>query len=332
MATRTRPGAGGSRTSSGTLGSRSARSTRCPTRRRSIRDPKTGPRVPRAASWSGTSPRISTRTACRTSAAAPLRHRRYARRFGVVVYSATPAPDARTASLRAAVESAHGRDAWRDVKDLTELELAELVRADGVDVLVELTGHTANNRLGAMARRPRARAGELDRVPEQHGPRRGGLPHHRSPMRSGGDEADVRGAPRASPRVLPVLRAEPRSARERRPGAVRERRVRHVRVLQRAGEDHPGGQGDVGASPPPRAQQPPPAQGETVRVRDDQGPVPGAHGGAGRGTLARGPRAAEAVDGGAPRDVRIRRRRAGHLPVRGDRRRRARRCTRACPW
>ena len=86
-------------------------------------------------------------------AAAPLRHHD-ARRFEVVVYSATPAPDARTASLRAAVESAHGRDAWRDVKDLTELELAELVRADGVDVLVELTGHTANNRLGAMARRP----------------------------------------------------------------------------------------------------------------------------------------------------------------------------------
>jgi predicted O-linked N-acetylglucosamine transferase (SPINDLY family) len=86
-------------------------------------------------------------------ASAPLRHHD-ARRFEVVVYSATPAPDARTASLRAAVESAHGRDAWRDVKDLTELELAELIRADGVDVLVELTGHTANNRLGAVARRP----------------------------------------------------------------------------------------------------------------------------------------------------------------------------------
>lgn len=37
---------------------------------------------------------------------------------------------------------------------LPERELAALVRKDGVDVLVELTGHTAHNRLGVMALRP----------------------------------------------------------------------------------------------------------------------------------------------------------------------------------
>ena len=37
---------------------------------------------------------------------------------------------------------------------LPERELAALVRKDGVDVLVELTGHTAHNRLGVMAMRP----------------------------------------------------------------------------------------------------------------------------------------------------------------------------------
>ncbi len=54
--------------------------------------------------------------------------------------------------LRAAVEGAGG--AWREVASLSELDLARLVRADAVDILVDLTGHTANNRLGAFAMRP----------------------------------------------------------------------------------------------------------------------------------------------------------------------------------
>lgn len=33
-------------------------------------------------------------------------------------------------------------------------DLAQLIRLDKVDILVELTGHTASNRLGAVARRP----------------------------------------------------------------------------------------------------------------------------------------------------------------------------------
>ena len=37
---------------------------------------------------------------------------------------------------------------------LPERELAAMVHEDGVDVLVELTGHTAHNRLGVMALRP----------------------------------------------------------------------------------------------------------------------------------------------------------------------------------
>lgn len=68
------------------------------------------------------------------------------------VYSCAPRPDERTARLRAAVEAAGG--VWRDVAALSERQLAEAVAADGVDVLVELTGHTAGNRLGTMAMRP----------------------------------------------------------------------------------------------------------------------------------------------------------------------------------
>jgi len=86
-------------------------------------------------------------------AEAPLRWHDPAR-VRVVVYSVTPRPDAKTALLREAVERAHGAGAWRDAAALTDDALAARVREDGVDVLVELTGHTAHNRLGVMARRP----------------------------------------------------------------------------------------------------------------------------------------------------------------------------------
>ena len=60
--------------------------------------------------------------------------------------------DANTERLRTAVEDAGGE--WREVSQLSELQLAELVRTDRIDILVELTGHTANNRLGVMALKP----------------------------------------------------------------------------------------------------------------------------------------------------------------------------------
>lgn len=43
---------------------------------------------------------------------------------------------------------------WRDVASLTEAELAVMAREDRLDILVDLTGHTANNRLGTLAMRP----------------------------------------------------------------------------------------------------------------------------------------------------------------------------------
>ncbi|CAK0734281.1 hypothetical protein CVIRNUC_000409 [Coccomyxa viridis] len=84
-------------------------------------------------------------------AEAPLTHHDTSR-VRHIVYSCVPRPDAKTARLRGAVEAAGG--AWRDVLALSEADLAALVRADGVDILVDLTGHTANNRLGAFAMRP----------------------------------------------------------------------------------------------------------------------------------------------------------------------------------
>lgn len=44
--------------------------------------------------------------------------------------------------------------AWRDVVRLSDAELAEQVRADKIDILIDLAGHTAGNRLLAFARKP----------------------------------------------------------------------------------------------------------------------------------------------------------------------------------
>lgn len=45
-------------------------------------------------------------------------------------------------------------DAWRDVVNLDDAALAEQIRNDGIDILVDLAGHTEGNRLLAFARRP----------------------------------------------------------------------------------------------------------------------------------------------------------------------------------
>lgn len=82
---------------------------------------------------------------------APLLHHR-PDLFHTVVYAAVVKSDAKTQRLREGVEQRGGL--WRDVYGLDEKQVAEMVAEDGVDLLVELTGHTANNRLGVMACHP----------------------------------------------------------------------------------------------------------------------------------------------------------------------------------
>ncbi|WP_051340611.1 tetratricopeptide repeat protein [Azospirillum halopraeferens] len=67
-----------------------------------------------------------------------------------VCYSAVRRPDATTARLRAHAAG------WRDVAGLGDAALADLIRADAIDVLVDLGGHTGGSRLAVLARRPAA--------------------------------------------------------------------------------------------------------------------------------------------------------------------------------
>lgn len=63
-------------------------------------------------------------------------------------YAEVRGPDAVTARLRA---RAHG---WRSTCGLRDAELAEQIRADGIDILVDLAGHTNDHRLGVFALKP----------------------------------------------------------------------------------------------------------------------------------------------------------------------------------
>jgi predicted O-linked N-acetylglucosamine transferase (SPINDLY family) len=45
-------------------------------------------------------------------------------------------------------------DAWMECSQLTDEELSERIRTDGIDILVDLAGHTEGNRLGVFARKP----------------------------------------------------------------------------------------------------------------------------------------------------------------------------------
>jgi protein O-GlcNAc transferase len=43
---------------------------------------------------------------------------------------------------------------WRDIYGIPTEEVAQMIRDDGIDILIELTGHTANNRLDITAMKP----------------------------------------------------------------------------------------------------------------------------------------------------------------------------------
>ena len=69
-------------------------------------------------------------------------------RFEVCCYSNLPMPDETTRRIKESV------DVWRDIHKLSDGEAARLIRDDRIDILIDLSGHTANNRLGVFAARP----------------------------------------------------------------------------------------------------------------------------------------------------------------------------------
>ncbi|MEO8214471.1 MAG: hypothetical protein ABI560_14820, partial [Myxococcales bacterium] len=57
-------------------------------------------------------------------------------------------------AVTARIKAVAGADGWRETRMLTDAALAARVIEDGIDILVDLAGHSADNRLLAFARRP----------------------------------------------------------------------------------------------------------------------------------------------------------------------------------
>ena len=66
----------------------------------------------------------------------------------VFAYASVLRPDATTDRLRSLA------DQWRPIAGQSDSQAAEQIRADQIDILVDLGGHTAGNRLLVLARRP----------------------------------------------------------------------------------------------------------------------------------------------------------------------------------
>ena len=100
-------------------------------------------------------------------------------------------------------------DHWRNIADLDDAAAAQLIRADGIDILVDLAGYTAAFAAAAVSPALRAGPGHLARVSALDGARLDGLSHLRRAYRSTGRDGAIQfGAPRADaaqPVVLPAV-------------------------------------------------------------------------------------------------------------------------------
>lgn len=70
--------------------------------------------------------------------------------FEVTCYSDVIVPDEVTARLRSLARH------WRDIHGLSDEQACEMVHRDGIDILIDLAGHTDRNRLLLFARKPAA--------------------------------------------------------------------------------------------------------------------------------------------------------------------------------
>jgi protein O-GlcNAc transferase len=78
----------------------------------------------------------------------PLFERHDHERFEILCYSGTARPDAVADRLRALASH------WRNTVGVSDARLAEMIRGDQVDILVDLSLHTAGNRLPVFAWQP----------------------------------------------------------------------------------------------------------------------------------------------------------------------------------
>ncbi len=69
-------------------------------------------------------------------------------RFEFICYASLPREDEVTERLKRLAA------AWRDITAMNDIDAARIIRDDGIDILIDLNGHTAGNRLGIFVERP----------------------------------------------------------------------------------------------------------------------------------------------------------------------------------
>ena len=79
---------------------------------------------------------------------APILEHHRKSQFSIYCYSNVEAEDSTTRRLRSQA------DHWIDIRGLTDESVAERIRSDRIDILVDLSGHTGGNRLLVFARKP----------------------------------------------------------------------------------------------------------------------------------------------------------------------------------
>jgi predicted O-linked N-acetylglucosamine transferase (SPINDLY family) len=85
---------------------------------------------------------------CQSLFAIPLLSHHDHEAFEIYCYSSVERPDEYTGRI------AGYADAWREVRPLDDAAMCDLIRADGIDILVDLTMHMANGRPLVFARKP----------------------------------------------------------------------------------------------------------------------------------------------------------------------------------
>ena len=73
---------------------------------------------------------------------------KYPDRVEIICYAEVSNPDAITERLQSMVAT------WRTTCGMTDIQVADTIREDAVDILIDLAGHTSNNRLMVFARKP----------------------------------------------------------------------------------------------------------------------------------------------------------------------------------
>ncbi|WP_407122412.1 tetratricopeptide repeat protein [Bradyrhizobium sp. STM 3561] len=76
-----------------------------------------------------------------------LRHHDHAK-FKIICYSCWPLQDEMTERFKPLA------DVWVDAEQLSDDELADRIQADGIDILIDVSGHTTGSRLQVFARKP----------------------------------------------------------------------------------------------------------------------------------------------------------------------------------